>query len=98
MYHLIAEGLRSKVFRNAGQNEGELSICKIPGISNNSKGELLNEYEIVSQLDIEVSDIQLKLVFMRTKQLVFTSILRGFHSGNSLQINLFPRQIFLPLD
>ena len=53
MYHLIAEGLRSKVFRNAGQNEGELSICKIPGISNNSKGELLNEYEIVSQLDIE---------------------------------------------
>jgi predicted ATPase/signal transduction histidine kinase len=77
MYELIIEGPRSKVYRHFGENESDVSICKIPGNSKNSKGELLNEYEIVSQLNINGIRQPIKKGFFENKEAFYYKYFEG---------------------
>jgi predicted ATPase/signal transduction histidine kinase len=85
MYQLISESLRSKVFKITGDTDG--GICKIPGNSKNSKSELINEYEIVSHLNIGGIRQAKKTGFYENKTAMFYEYFDGISLNNFIKNN-----------
>ena len=89
MHELLGDGLRSKIFKYTGESEKSASVCKIPGLSGYSKSELLNEYDIVSQLKIDGIRQPLKTGIIENKQAFYYQYFSGiplkkFLSENSI--------------